>query len=70
MTTQQKISEIISTEWNNYLGYLFQQKLFEHAELRKEIGDDMFLLYLEQQRKLNPRPKFEVPNELKHLINT
>jgi len=69
MTTQEKISSIIADEWNNYKGRLLQAKLLEHAETRKELGDDMFLLYLEQQKAINPRPRYKVPKEIINLLS-
>lgn len=61
MNTQEKISTLIADEWNNYKGKFYQEILLQHAEMRKEVGDDMFLLYLEQQKAINPKPKFKLP---------
>lgn len=69
MTTQEKISAIITDEWNDYKGKAYQSILLQHAETRKELGDDMFLLYLEQQKAINPRPRYKVPKEIFNLLS-
>lgn len=61
MTTQEKIAAIFKDQYGNYGGRLYRQLIIAHAHLRFMLGDEVFLEYLEKQKKKNPRPKYQIP---------
>lgn len=60
MTTKEEINLIVSREYNDYRGRMMTPMMLNHAEMRKELGDEYFLLYLKKEVAENPRPVFEL----------
>lgn len=60
MTNQQEIESIVASEYNYYRGSMMKAMEHNHSLIRKNIGDELFLIYLKQQLVQNPRPVFEI----------
>jgi len=58
LQTQEKISAIITEQYNNYNGRLLKTLSKIHRLLRNRLGDEGFLLFLEEQKNTNPQPKY------------
>jgi len=58
LETQEKISSIIVSRYNNYNGRLLKPLSKVHSLLRMELGDEKFLLFLEEQERITPAPKY------------
>ena len=61
MTTKMKIDLIIERRYKGYRGTLMKHLRESHNELRKAIGEDEFLKFLNKLEQENPRPKYKLP---------
>jgi len=62
MTTQEKINKIHHEYYNNFNGSLLYVNKNLHSELRNFLGDDEYLIYLENIIKENPKPIYKIPD--------
>lgn len=69
MSTQEKIDKIIHEEFFDYNGRVMTSLFYQHAEMRAQYGDEMFLKFLEKCQNDNPRPIYEPPTFVNDLIN-
>ena len=60
-TIQQQINEIVERQYNGYRGNAMRLMGIAHKLLRQQIGDYLFLAYLEKQERDNPKPVYNLP---------
>lgn len=58
LETQEKISSIIASKYNNYNGRLLKPLSLIHKKLKILLGEERFLFFLEEQERINPAPKY------------
>lgn len=63
-TIHQQIEEIIERQYHGYRGNAMHLVGIAHKLLRQQIGDYLFLAYLEKQERDNPRPVYDLPEHL------
>ena len=65
MTTQQKIDALIEEQFMGYRGRMYQGIKHVHDALRSTVGDGIFLLVLEDCKRKNPRPIYQISEDIK-----
>lgn len=58
-TINEQINEIIERQYNGYRGRQWRSIHFSHWLLRGQVGDYVFLAFLEKQERDNPKPIFK-----------
>lgn len=59
-SVRKKIAQIVKEEYGNYLGRMVAPLGILHKRMRKVLGDEKFLEFLEKQKKENPRPVYQM----------